>query len=619
MKRREFVKVLGSATATPFLGEQSASSAQTTVTQSQIRIVTTDEVSKTVYDAIVVGAGVAGAVVAKQLGNAGKTVLMLEAGTAEGLTPDGFQSFLERYYTAVTKNSNCPYPPNPNALSPTDGSNGYFEEQGKLPISGSYTRIVGGTTMHWEGKTLRMLPEDFQLRTKFGVGLDWPLRYEDLIPYYQQAELEIGVAGDVDEQRELGVPFPDSYRFPMKKIPPSFLDEVVRKRIDGTKLELDGADFELRLTTFPQGRNGQANPGFSGPTGVACQGNASCVPICPYQAKYDARRTLNQISSPTHVQLLPQAVASDVQIDHENGRVIGIVYKRYRDKNLPDHIVGTARGKLYVLAANAIENARLMLASRLTGPRDLVGRNLMDHPFILAWGLMPELVGAMRGPLVTSGIGAFRKGSFRSKQAAFSIDVHNDGWGWAGIGPNDILRDAVDIRGKYGAALRAELLGRISRQILLAFMCEMPADPANRISLDQRYKDQLGNLRPAIQYDLPDYAKRTMAYARDISKRLFDLLQVKDFTQFNESDPAYFEYNGRGYWFRGGNHFAGTHIMGTSRGNSVVDSHLRCWDHDNLYLLGAGAMPSIGTANTTLTIAALSFRAAEQMLRDLQK
>nr|WP_293124123.1 GMC family oxidoreductase [Okeania sp. SIO1I7] len=340
--------------------------------------------------------------------------------------------------------------------------------------------------------------------------------------------------------------------------------------------------------------------------------------MCPVQAKYDARKTLNTIKpaqEPVH--LLPQAVASRVEIDPENGHVVAIHYKHYRDKSSPQHTVGTVKGSLFVLAAGAVENARLMLASNLPSTSGLMGCNLMDHPFILAWALMPKNTGTMRGPLVTSGINTFRYGKFRKQQAAFAIDIHNDGWGWSGTAATDVVRDAVDNKRKYGWELRNELIDRISRQLLLAFMCELPADPNNRVTIDPHYKDQLGNYRPIIHFDIPDYSKKTMAYARNLSRQIFEFLGAEDYTHYDKSDPAYFEYEGEGYWFRGGNHFSGTHVMGTTKNNSVVDKNQRSWDHENLYLLGAGSMPSIGAANTTLSIAALALLASRQMLRDL--
>lgn len=599
--------------------------------QTFVKSVDCQTVSETVYDAVIVGSGVAGAIVAKQLSEQGKRILIVEATPSKDLSIAGFQSYVDHFYSATAKDANSPYPSNPNALSPNNIDD-YFQELGPMKLGGSYTRITGGTTMHWEAKTPRMLPEDFQLYSRYGQGLDWPITYEELMPYYRKAEYEIGVCGDVKEQESLGVIFDEGYVFPMEKLPPSYLDEKVREKIEGTQVELAGETLTLGLTTFPQGRNGVPNPNYDRgnvfvPDGVTseepieygerCQGNANCVPICPVQAKYDARRTLGKAFQTGRVEMLNQAVAFRVETNPENGRVVGIHYKHYEDPDSPQHTTGVAKGILFVLATNAVENARLMLASELPSTSGLMGCHLMDHPFLLAWGLMPEVTGTMRGPLCTSGIGTFRKGAFRHQQSAFAMDIHNDGWGWATGSPYTEVVDAVDNKNKYGQELRQTLISRISRQLLLAFMCELPADRSNRVTIDPQFKDQLGNYRPVISFNISDYCLKTFAYARYISRLIFQRLGVEDYTHYDQSDPQYFTYAGEGYFYKGGNHFSGTHVMGTTKNNSVVNSKLRSWDHENLYLVGAGSMPSIGSSNTTLTLAALSFLASEEMLKDL--
>ncbi|NEO74872.1 GMC family oxidoreductase [Moorena sp. SIO4G3] len=619
--------------------------------QTSIKFVTPEIVRDKDYDAVIVGAGVAGAIVAKQLSQQGKTVLILEAGTGQALTLEGFQSHVETFYGAVEKNSNSPYPRNPNALSPTDDvlrfpeaddPRHYFKEEGPLPLSGSYTRVLGGTTMHWEGKTIRMIPDDFKLRTNYGQGLDWPISYEDLQPYYRQAEYELGVSGNTEEQANLGVPFIPGYVLPMKELPPSYLDQKVSEGLGDATVDLYGETFSLGLSTFPQARNSIPNPDYKRPgfkpnelrphnfvpKGVAsvnpveygerCQGNANCVPICPVQAKYDARKTLNTIAFPERVHLLPKAVAFKVEVG-ENGRVTGIHFKHYQDKDSPNHTDGIATGTLFVLAANAVENAKLMLISGLPSSSGFMGWYLMDHPYLLARGLMPDVTGTLRGPQVTSGISHFRKGKFRHNQSVFAMSIHNDGWGWSGTDPTKVVRYAVD-QNIYGNQLRQELISKISRQLLLDFMCELPAESSNRVTIDDQYKDQLGIPRPVIHFNIPNYTKNAIVFARELSRTIFERLGVKDHTNYDEQpqDPAYFFYEGNGYWTRGGNHFAGTHVMGTNKSDSVVDQNLRSWDHENLYMVGAGSMPSIGSSNTTLTLAALSFKASEQMLKDLK-
>lgn len=602
-----------------------------------------EDASATEYDVVVIGSGVSGSIIAKQLGQNGFRVLVVEAGPGNEITLADYEATVRRFYSAVSKDNNSPHPENLNAPMPrsyetqklqpgSPNTRGYFVQKGPYEIDSTYARVLGGTTRHWEAKALRMLPEDFELRSRFGQGLDWPLSYRELEPYYRKAECELGVSGDVEDQNYGGLDFGPDYVLPMHRMPPSYLDQALARDLDGTEVDLDGETYALRVRSTPQARNGIPNAKYDGgkgykPTGAVsvdqaevgerCQGNTNCVPICPVQAKYDARRTLYSALQTGRVDLLPQTVASKVHIDPESGRVTAIEYKSYRDGRSSDHITGTVRGKLYVLAANAVENARLMLASNLHGSSDLVGRNLMDHAFLLTWALMPEMVGAFRGPLSTSGIEDLRAGSFRRTQAAFRCSVHNDGWGWATASPYTDLDLLVDQQNKFGRSLRQAAVQQISRQVLIDCMVELLPDISNRITVDPAYRDQLGNPRPVISLGIPTYTLEGIAFARQLSKRIYQRSGAEDHSSYDPTAYGWINYQGEGYVIRGGNHWAGTHLMGTNARDSVVNSHQCSWDYKNLYLVGAGSMPTIGTSNTTLTVAALAFRSAEQIAADL--
>jgi choline dehydrogenase-like flavoprotein len=595
------------------------------------------------YDAVIVGGGVAGAIIASRLGAAGKSVLILEAGPGEDITLKGYEGYLDRFYSATSKDNQSPYPVVANAPMPrgTDArrifpgvpnTSGYIVQNGPLATDTTYTRVLGGTTMHWEGKTPRMLPEDFRTRTLYGEGADWPLTYDDLAPYYNEAEFELGVSADVEDQAYLGVAFDKDYVFPMKGLPLSYLDRMVAKDVDGMPVELDGVRRELHVRPWPQARNAVPNPAYNGRQGYVprgavstyqvevggrCQGNNNCVPLCPVQAKYNAGKTLAVALQSPHVHMVAQAVAYKVHVDHDTGRVTEIEYRHYDQPDGTGFTTRRARGRLFVLAANAVENPRLMLASGLNSSSGLMGRNFMDHAYLLAWALLPEVAGTFRGTNCTGGITDLRGGGFRSRQAAFAIDIHNDGWGWARGAPMTDLVDLVDAGGRYGESLRQGLVDRVSRQLQLAFMIEVPANPSNRVTVDPAYTDHLGNMRPILSYDLPDYTMRGVAYARQLSKQIFARLGAEDHTQYDPDFWGYAVYGGEGYEIRGGNHLAGTHMMGGDPKTSVVDANQRSWDHRNLYLVGGGSMPTVSTSNVTLTIAALCLRSTHAMLAQL--
>jgi choline dehydrogenase-like flavoprotein len=146
----------------------------------------------------------------------------------------------------------------------------------------------------------------------------------------------------------------------------------------------------------------------------------------------------------------------------------------------------------------------------------------------------------------------------------------------------------------------------------------MPSE-TNRVTVDPTYTDQLGNMRPVISYGVPDYTMRGVAYGRQLASRIFQRLGAADYTTYDEDDYAYVDYDGDGYIIRGGNHLAGTHVMGSDPASSVVDGYQRSWDHENLYLAGGGSMATIGTSNTTLTIAAICFRTAARIVERLRE
>jgi choline dehydrogenase-like flavoprotein len=231
---------------------------------------------------------------------------------------------------------------------------------------------------------------------------------------------------------------------------------------------------------------------------------------------------------------------------------------------------------------------------------------------------MPEVTGAMRGTPCTSGIEDLRGGAFRRKQAAFRASIHNDGWGWATESPYSELHRLVDDENKFGRALQRGLVDRISRQVLVDFMVEVPPEPGNRITVDPRYRDQLGNLKPVLSYSINDYVLDGVAFARRLSRKIYQRLGAEDHSAYDPLQYGWVSHEGQGYVIRGGNHWAGTHVMGTDAKHSVVDFKQRSWDHANLYLAGAGSMPTIGTSNTTLTLAALSYLSAEHIARELK-
>jgi choline dehydrogenase-like flavoprotein len=278
------------------------------------------------------------------------------------------------------------------------------------------------------GTSLRLLPGDFKTRTLFGHGRDWPIPYSEMPPLYARAEQEIGVAGDVDAQTYMDGLYPPGYEYPMPGMIPSYLDDTLAATLDDVTLYGE----PMTVTPTPVGRNTIPYDDRR-----VCAGNTNCIPICPIQAKYDATVTINKALNTGNVTILYQSVASRVVVDHASGEISGIDYITWTDPRGGASGKGTAVGKLYVLAAHAIETPRLLLMSAdehlpdgVANSSGQVGRNLMDHPLYLSWALMPEdkPVYPLRGPLSTSGIETLRDTEHRKDWAAFRIEIGNEGW-----------------------------------------------------------------------------------------------------------------------------------------------------------------------------------------------
>ncbi|MFA7438450.1 GMC family oxidoreductase [Castellaniella sp.] len=531
-------------------------------------------------DIVIVGSGIAGALAAHALAQAGLDVVILEAGQ-----PVDRAQALQHFWDAAGKAPDAAYPAQPQAMHPvSDQPDRWYQQAGPDRFKSSYLKVVGGTTWHWLGTCLRLLASDFQTRTRYGYGVDWPISYEELEPYYCLAEQALGVSGSSSE--DLGSP--RSQPFLLPAIPQTYLDLELARAL---------ADTPFRVQATPQARNSVVHD-----QRPACCGSSSCIPVCPVQAKYDATVHLKKaqaagarlLDQSTVVQLIPDA----------RGKIASARFQRWDQSEW--HI----QARIFILACNAIETPRLLLASHtaawpqgLANRSDQLGRNLMDHPTQLSWALSEAPVYPYRGPLSTSGIENLRDGDFRRTRSAYRIEIGNDGWNWPTGAPMTLAAELAG-RGLAGSALDKALAHQASRHLRLAALIEQLPQAANRVTLHPDKKDVYGVPLPHIHYRVDDYARQGMASAREDHHAIFQKMKASEIHHAGE--------------FFGAGHIMGTCRMGSDPRQSVVDARLCSHDHDNLYVLGSSVFPTGGTANPTLTIAALSLRAAGHIKRRMQ-
>lgn len=499
------------------------------------------------YDVVIVGAGVSGSLIAKQLGLAGKKVFILEAGLP---VPDSREEYVNNFYLALAKTPESPYPalagrkgskenpagelpdpaklPTPRATvlslgGPPDvsylvqaqptGQNPPTQPNGDvrgLQFSSTYERNGGGTSWHWLGTSLRELENDIRMYTKYQHAVDWPMTYTELQRLWSLAEKEIGVAASVAQQEPLevvGLEYPEGYQYPMGPIPTSMVDQAISQGVSGLQVPgtlpdtPGGSDpqmYDVFVTPTPAGRNSEPYDDRR-----VCAGNTNCIPICPIQAKWDPTVTLGKALDTGNVTVSYQSVAYNVAVDGDTATQVDYyVWSRDAQGNLQKESKSVT-GKVFVLASHAIENAKLLLLSNnmkgIANHSDQVGRNLMDHPLYLSWALAPEPIWGYRGPLTTAGIESLRDGEFRKYRAAFRMEIGNEGWNFSAGDPYTTTLDFITgtnngglnnggLNGTPqrlgGTNLAQTLNSLLTRQFRIGCMFDQTPLQENRVTLD---------------------------------------------------------------------------------------------------------------------------------------
>ncbi len=329
-----------------------------------------------------------------------------------------------------------------------------------------YIRAVGGTTWHWAAACWRFLPNDFRINTLYGVGRDWPIGYEDLEPFYQQAEVMMGVAGPRRDEEDLGSP--RSAEYPMPKLPWSYMDQLFG-RILNTQ--------EFRVVTEPVSRNSVTYDNRP-----ACCGNNNCMPICPIAAQYSGAMSVTKAER-LGAQLIENAVVHRLETDAEGSRITAVHYKR------PDGSEHRLAADRVVLAAHGIETPKLMLMSRndaapegIGNRTDQVGRYLTDHPGTGVTFLWDQRVYPGRGPQEMTSVVNFRDGSFRAEFAAKKLHLGN-------IADLEGVVDDLISEGRRGPELDRLIRDRVTRKVSINSFHEQLALPENRVIPSPRQTD----------------------------------------------------------------------------------------------------------------------------------
>lgn len=529
-------------------------------------------VEPTSADFVVIGSGIIGSVVARRLAEAGASVLILEAG------PRVTRGEIVARFRNSTRRSDwmSPYPPSPWAPHPVylPEPNNYLTQAGPYPYAAEYIRQVGGTTWHWAAHAWRNVPNDFRIKSLYGVGVDWPFGYDELEPYYQEAEEIMGASG-ADNTGS-----PRSKPFPMEPVAEPYAMRRIRERL--------APDYQVVSNTTA--RNSRSYDGRP-----ACVGNNSCQPICPVDAQYHGGLAADAAEA-AGARLIPNA--NVYKLEHDGKARISAAL--YYDPDKGSHRI---TGKTFIVAANGIESPRLLLLSAtgkfpngLANSMDMVGRHLMDHPSTSLTFDADEDMWLGRGPQSPSSIGLMRDGAFRAGHAPYRLDFTN-------ISRVDGATRALIAAGVYGDEFANRLRHAAARELNVKNVLEVLPDPARRITLSDE-KDGMGIPKPQAHYSIDDYTRRGHERSKQDFARIAELLGGTNLRPSKEGE------------FANNQHICGTLSMGSDPKVSVCDQWARAHDHENLYFAGTGVLPTSSTCNSTENGLAVALRTVRHILEE---
>jgi glucose dehydrogenase len=496
--------------------------------------------SRSEADVVVIGSGISGTLVARELTAAGRRVTLIERGAyvpweeqIENASDEGPPIYEGDAPTAVHNDENA-----------ADGVDWRWE----------YVYAVGGTCNHWVGVSPRFLPEDFEMRSRYGVFVDWPLTYEELEPDYARAEGLLGVTGGPS-------PLWPGARPPLAPHPASPQDRLL----------------EPHMRPFV--RLWQARPSRAFRGRPQCCASSRCE-LCPVNSKFSVLNGLGDVLERPGLELRAETIAARLVASPDGGRIQHVECVDAKGERSEVH------ARDYVIAANAIESAGLLLRSGVTTPA--TGRYFSSREAQALTVSTRQPMEPGHGASKSTGASyAYYSGPFRRERSAALLAVENPGRA-------EIMVEPVTsglAAGTSGSELRREAVERWRRTATFSVVVEDAPRPSNAVTLSP-VKDSFGIPLNRVRYNPGPYEAATFRHLVEDAPRRLRALGATDARLF--SGPT-------------GAHLLGTLRIGDSR-TGVVDADLRHHGTENLFVAGGAVFPTYSATHPTLTIAALAIR-----------
>lgn len=558
---------------------------------------------ESIADVVIVGVGGMGGIMAKELASAGLKVVGFERGPEpkkEDYAPrDSIRFLIRPEQLDWVKHE-------PTTTRKKAG------QKPKLQYRTSPLNVLGGSLLHWTGQSSRYMPGDFKIFTnEIASGaaerakadltgydiIDWPLSYEDLEPYYEKFEWEFGISGQAGLNPFAG---PRKRGFPLPPLRHSGKMELFAEACK--KLGYHPYDTAAGIASAPY------KP--AAPFDTRIDERPACV-YCAhcnfYGCHVHAKSASLYITIPVAVRTGNFELKTNAKVCRVNsdasGNVTGV---NYFDADGVEH---EQRARVVILSAFIFEHARLLLLSKtdsgkfakgLANSSGYVGKNILAHGDVRAMGAFDDfIINGYIGPgSAAMRIDDFNGNNFDHTGLGFirgaTIGTSGDGTPVTRV---DVLPPDVPTWGKEFKEFYQRYYNRIMD---LNMQPETLPHKANRIDLDPRARDRWGLPLPRVTFDFHQNEHRLQKYLAGVGDRIM---------RATGASKVWTEEKGRP------NRWAGGTRMGASAKNSVVNQNCQSHDIPNLFVVGASVFPTMAGYPPTATVAALSYRTSEFIMR----
>jgi choline dehydrogenase-like flavoprotein len=510
-------------------------------------------------DVAIVGAGPSGSIFADILARAGKKVVVLEFG------PDwDYKQFVSSEIWGK-RLKHAPSFQLAGKNNPGHGSNAGWG--------------TGGAMIHFFANWPRLHPNDFKVKSQYGKGLDWPISYDDLLPYYDRIAEDVGISGDAAAEKRW---YPVGKNYPMPPLKTFRQGDIFNDAFKAHGIPLAPMPVAINSTAYKD-RPACVNCGWCH---VGCAIGAAASPLVNHLR--DARKRGAEVR--------PFSYVTRVLTNGSGDRVTGV---EYYDAKREQHVQPAG---VVVLAAYAAETPRIMLNSKtdkhpkgLSNRNELVGKYLMCHSSANVWALFDEDVQNYMGTAANQ---------------LMSYETYDKRWPKKGFG-SIFLRTGAAMKPNVGlAGARPDLFGppladfmkQAARGLTrIGLFGEVMPLAENRVELSSE-KDEFGLPIARIIHAYDQDAIDSWAYGYDVALEVAKAAKPKEAWKGGAAP--------------GSAHLIGGTIMGTDASNSVTNSYGQTHELSNLYLAGAGLFPTEGAVNPTNTIMAVTLRGAQHMAKN---